>query len=259
MNMNMNKNQMMMGGNGMNMGGMNNPMMMGGNGMNMGMMNPMMMGGNGMNMGMMNPMMMGGNGMNMGMMNPMMMGGNGMNMNMMMMLMNYATVMNMMDNMMKNPQTMMNNPMMNYFVMMNNNPIMLKNFGWNDQQIENFKSNITKMGYIYGKMIAEAKKQGEKTNKPAQEEPQPTENDASEKEITVKFKKGSTITKIKISNNEMVALLLNNYFEKANVTTGTFTYKGNKLSLDDCTSLYELGMKNNDEIIVSQNLNSIYH
>ena len=257
--MNMNKNPMMMGGNGMNMGGMNNPMMMGGNGMKMGMMNPMMMGGNGMNMGgMNNPMMMGGNGMNMGMMNPMMMGGNGMNM--MMMLMNYDMVMNMMDNMMKNPQTIMNNPMMNYFMMMNGNPMMLKNFGWNDQQIGNFNSNITKMGYICGKMIAEAKKQAEKTNKPAQEEPQPIENEPSEKEITFKFKKGSKITEIKMNNSEMVASLIYAYCEKEKIKNAKFTYKGTELSAEDFTTLSDLGMKNDEEeIIISQNLNSIYH
>ena len=263
-------NQMMMGGNGMNMNNMNNPMMMGCNGMNI---NQMMMGGNGMNM---NQMMMGGNGMNMnypmmmgcngmnmnnpmmmgcfgGMNNPMMMGGNGMNMNNPMMMGGNGG--------MNNPKKMGNNEdidmdmkdkmMMAYLCWLLKNPNIAKNMG---MTIEEVKSKISILGYKYGIIEAEKKRKEKEKNK-NKNEPKKEDNKADDniKEYTIKFKKGDKITDIKIDKEEMVAELLNRYFIKENVDKGTFTFKGRQLSPSDSDNLIEAGIKNGDEIIVTQN------
>ena len=226
-NNNMNNMNMNMGNPGMGM----NPMMMGGNGMgNMGM-NPMMMGGNGMgNMGM-NPMMGGMGGMgNMGM-NPMMMGGNGMNMGM--------------------------NPMMMGMGNMGMNPMMMGmgNMGMNQnmmtpQQKEEWKKQQRYLGYLYGKKMAEEKKkqsQGAQTSQTKSvESSQPVTDDT---ELTIKFNKGGNITEIKMKADSMIAELIAAYYEKTK-NNGPFKYKGKPLKSDDCTSLLDNEMKNEDEITV---------
>jgi hypothetical protein len=231
-------NQMQNGGNGMNM---NNPMMMTCNGMNMN--NPMMIGGNGMNMnnpmmtgcfgGMNNPMMMTFFG---GMNNPMMMGGNGG---------------------MNNPKKEGNNGdidmdeqdkmMLSYLCFLMKNPNMAKNMG---MKIEDIKSKIAFLGYKYGKREAEKKEKEKNKNK---NEPKKEDNKAEDdvKEYTIKFKKGDKITDIKIDKEEMVAELLNQYFEKEKVKNGTFTFKGRTLTTNDPESLTEAGLKNGDEITVT--------
>ena len=71
----------------------------------------------------------------------------------------------------------------------------------------------------------------------------------SETEITIKFKKGGKTTKIKMKAGNMIAELLNKYSLKTNII-GPFKYKGETLDINDCSSLIEKGMKNEDEIIV---------
>ena len=225
--MNMN-NQMQNGGNGMNM---NNPMMMTCNGMNMN--NPMMTGCNGMNMN--NPMMMTFFG---GMNNPMMMGGNGGMNNQKKMGNNGDIDMDEQDKM-----------MLSYLCFLMKNPNMAKNMG---MKIEDIKSKIAFLGYKYGKREAEKKEKEKNKNK---NEPKKEDNKAEDdvKEYTIKFKKGDKITDIKIDKEGMVAELLNQYFEKEKVKSGTFTFKGNNLLPGDCESLIEAGFKNGDEITVTQN------
>ena len=50
----------------------------------------------------------------------------------------------------------------------------------------------------------------------------------------------------------MIAELLNEYCEKAHVTSGTFTHNGQALSPMDTTTLSEAGFKNNSEVTVTQ-------
>ena len=242
---------------------MNNPMMM--NGMNQGMgMNPMMMNGMGMNqmnqmnqgMGMnqMNQMNQGmgmnqmnqGMGMN-GMFNPNLMGGGmnqgmgGMGMNPMMNPMMNGMGMNPMMNMGGMNPMMMNG--MNMGMGMNNG--MMNNM--TPQQIEEMKRQKRYMGYLMGKKMAEEKRKKEQGNNPTQVEE--ASQVTADTEITIKFKKNGTTKDIKMKAGEMIATLIGEYYEKTN-NQGPFKYKGNTLSPEDCTTLLDHGMKNNDEIIV---------
>ena len=211
--------QLMMGANRMNMINMNNLMMMRSNVMNI---NKMMMEGNGMNMN--NPKMMGGNG---GMNNKKKMGKN------------EDIDMGMKDKM-----------MMAYLCWLLKNPNIAKNMG---MTIEEVKSKISILGYKYGIIEAEKKRKEKEKNK-NKNEPKKEDNKAEDniKEYTIKFKKGDKITDIKIDKEEMVAELLNQYFVKENVKNCTFTFKGRQLSPSDIDSLIEAGLKNGDEIIVTQ-------
>ena len=69
-------------------------------------------------------------------------------------------------------------------------------------------------------------------------------------DITIKFNKKGKIIKIKMSNNSMVAELINEYFEKTNEKTGIFNYNNSYLSPMDTSTLDEVGLKDNSEIIV---------
>ena len=69
-------------------------------------------------------------------------------------------------------------------------------------------------------------------------------------DITIKFNKKGKIIKIKMSNNSMVAELINEYFEKTNEKTGIFNYNDSYLSSMDTSTLDEVGLKDNSEIIV---------
>ena len=225
---------------------MNNPMMM--NGMNQGMgMNPMM-NGMGMNAGMgMNQMNQGmGMGMN-GMFNPNLMGGGmnqgmgGMGMNPMMNPMMNGMGMNPMMNMGGMNPMMMNG--MNMGMGMNNG--MMNNM--TPQQIEEMKKQKRYMGYLMGKKMAEEKRKREHGYNPTQVEE--TSQVTADTEITIKFNKNGTIKNIKMKAGEMIATLIGEYYEKTK-NQGPFKYKGNTLSPEDCTTLLDHGMKNNDEIIV---------
>ena len=73
-------------------------------------------------------------------------------------------------------------------------------------------------------------------------------------DITIKFiKNGKLVTKIKMSNNDMVAELIDEYLKKtkANISTATFKFRGYNLSPTDTCSLYEVGLINDSEIIVT--------
>ena len=73
----------------------------------------------------------------------------------------------------------------------------------------------------------------------------------NEKEITVKFNKKGSIIKIKLSDEYMVAELIDEYFKKTNASNGKFTFNGQILSPTDPSSLYEIGLYDNSEIIVN--------
>ena len=69
--------------------------------------------------------------------------------------------------------------------------------------------------------------------------------------ITIKFNKKGKIIDINMQNDNMVAELLNEYFIKTNTEKGNFIFNGKTLSPSDTTTLFESGLKNNSEIIVS--------
>ena len=69
-------------------------------------------------------------------------------------------------------------------------------------------------------------------------------------DITIKFNKKGKIIKIKMSNNSMVAELINEYFVKTNERTGIFNYNDSYLSPMGTSTLDEVGLKDNSEIIV---------
>ena len=70
-------------------------------------------------------------------------------------------------------------------------------------------------------------------------------------EINIKFNKKGNIIYIKMSNDEMVAELIDKYMKKTNTNKGTFKFCNNILLPTDISTLYEVGLKDNSEIIVS--------
>ena len=189
-------------------------------------MNPMM----GMNP--MNPMM----GMGMNPMNPMM----GMGMNPMMGMMGMNPL---------NPMMMGINPMMG----MGMSPMVMGGGTMTKEQKEEYKKFLRYQGYLAGKRMAEEKKRREKGNNPTTNAEIPEVNNIpvnTNSEITIKFIKAGNTTKIKMKANCMIAELLNKYSVKTG-NTGNFNYKGSNLDINDCSSLFEKGMKNGDQITVS--------
>ena len=241
---------------------MNNPMepmgVMGGTGPNIGGQN-MGMGMNNMGMGMdMNQMGMGMNNMNnMGMgMNNMGMGMNNMN-NMGSNTMGPMGMNDMMNNMGMNNQMGMNPMMMNTMgpTGMNN---MMFNMGMMPGMMpqmqrtpltEEQKKQLRYQGYLLGKKMAEERRKKNAANNPV---PTPTVEEApATGELTIKFKKGGSVTTIKMDAGSMVAELINEYFEKTHTNSGNFKYNNNNLSPNDTSTLAEAGLKNNAEITVS--------
>ena len=211
----MNNNMKMNNLNNMNMNNMDmNNMNM--NNMNMNNMNMFNMNMYNMNMGMINPLMM-QNGMNMGMINQMTMQ-NGMNMGMM------------------NPSVMGG---MNLLT---------------KEQKEERDKEMKKMGYLFGKFMAQQLKEGKNSSDTKVEEVPNTNSTqiTNDTEITIIFKKGHKINKIEMKAGEMVAELLNKYYVKTK-NKGPYKYKGENLDINDSSSLIEKGMKNEDEIIVGKN------
>jgi hypothetical protein len=118
---------------------------------------------------------------------------------------------------------------------------------------EEWKKQQRYMGYLYGKYLAQKEKdKKEALNKKTNSQGGTIESVSkvsNETEITIKFKKGGNTTKIKMKAGDMVAELLNKYSLKTK-NQGPFKYKGEVLDINDCSSLFEKGMKNGDEIIV---------
>ena len=231
----MQMNQMGMNQMGMNQMGMN-PM-----GMNQMGMNPMVMNQMGMN-----PMQMNLMGMNQMGMNPM--GMNAMQMNPMA---NLDEIKNMIG---EDGINKMNLEIGNTSWMEVMNPMMrkMKLNMMNQQQQNQYKQWLKFIGYKIGKLAAEKKKKDQGINTPSTETnnniPAATSNDG---EITVKFKKGSSITSIKMKANEMVADLINEYFVKSNTNSGTFTFNGRQLKPTDCEELNTVGLSDGSTINVS--------
>ena len=69
--------------------------------------------------------------------------------------------------------------------------------------------------------------------------------------ITVKFNKKGKIIDINMKNDNKVGELLNEYFIKTNTKNGNFNFNGYTLFPNDIATLFESGLKNNSEIIVS--------
>ena len=202
----------------------------------------------------MNPMnpMMGMNPMNpMTGMNPMnpMMGINPMNPMMGINPMNPMMGINPMNPMMGMDLMMMGmNPLMQGM-----NPMVMGGAKMTKEQREEYKRYLRYQGYLAGKRMAEEKKRREKGNNPTANEEAPQVNNIpvnTNSEITIKFIKAGNTTQIRMKNNSMIAELLNKYSEKTG-NTGNFSYKGSPLSITDCTTLFEKGMQNGDQIIVS--------
>ena len=88
-------------------------------------------------------------------------------------------------------------------------------------------------------------------NKQAQMNNNLNNMDNDEKEINIKFNKKGNIIYIKMSNYDMVADLINEYLTKTKTKNATFKFCNKILSPTDISSLYEVGLKDNSEIIVS--------
>ena len=71
------------------------------------------------------------------------------------------------------------------------------------------------------------------------------------RDINIKFNKNGEITYIKMSEDNMVAELINEYFVRTNTENGNFKFNNRNLSYSDISFLYEVGLKDNSEIIVS--------
>ena len=111
---------------------------------------------------------------------------------------------------------------------------------------EEQKKQLRMQGYLMGKKMAEERKK----NQAPQQTPAVEEGPATG-EITIKFKKGGSVTNIKMDAGSMIAELINEYCEKVNTKTGTFTFNGQALSPMDTSTLSEAGFKNNSEITVT--------
>ena len=70
-------------------------------------------------------------------------------------------------------------------------------------------------------------------------------------EINIKFNKKGNIIYIKMSKDEMVAELINEYLTKTKTKNATFKFCNKILSPTDISNLCEVGLKDNSEIIVS--------
>ena len=71
------------------------------------------------------------------------------------------------------------------------------------------------------------------------------------KEINIKFNRNGKITYIKMRDDDMVAELINEYLVRTNTKSDNFKFNNRNLSYSDISLLYEVGLKDNSEIIVS--------
>ena len=71
------------------------------------------------------------------------------------------------------------------------------------------------------------------------------------RDINIKFNKNGEITYIKMSEDNMVAELINEYLIRTNTKSGNFKFNNRNLSSVDTSSLWEIGLRDNSEIIVS--------
>ena len=104
-------------------------------------------------------------------------------------------------------------------------------------------------GYLYGKFLAQQKKLANPTQSSS---PSPVIiNGPAVGVLNIKFNKRGNIINIKLNANEMVAVLLDEYFRKTGTKNGNFKFNGNILSPFDSSTLAEADLKNNSEIIFS--------
>ena len=71
------------------------------------------------------------------------------------------------------------------------------------------------------------------------------------KEINIKLNKNGKIKYIKMRDHDMVAELINEYFVRTNTENGNFKFNNRNLSPVDTSLLWEIGLRDNSEIIVS--------
>ena len=64
-------------------------------------------------------------------------------------------------------------------------------------------------------------------------------------ELNIKFNKRGQIINIKIDADEMVAILIDEFFKKSGTKNGNFMFNGNTLSPSDSNTLAEAGLRNN--------------
>ena len=67
--------------------------------------------------------------------------------------------------------------------------------------------------------------------------------------INIKFNDGKNLVNIKMDDKDIVAELINEYFEKTKEKNRTFIFNKEELSPMDTNSLYEVGLKNNSVIL----------
>ena len=129
------------------------------------------------------------------------------------------------------------------------NPFMMQNK--NRPLTEEEQKQIRINGYLFGKWWAEQMNKCKKAQNP-QKINQPVQNTQPAKgNITIKFKKGNNVINITQNANNMVAELINEYFEKSHTTNGNFNFNGNTLLSNDPSSLAEVGLQNGSVINVS--------
>ena len=107
-------------------------------------------------------------------------------------------------------------------------------------------------GYNYAKFLyGQSKKEKDDKNKA----PAPIATSIPESpvlgELNIKFNKNGYIINIKMDAEEMVAMLLNEYFIKSGTQKSNFKFNGKNLSPSDISSLAEVGLRNNSVIFVS--------
>ena len=152
-----------------------------------------------------------------------------------------------------NPMMM---PGMNPMMMPGMNPMMMPGIMPGVQKTpltEQQKQQLRMQGYLMGKKMAlEKKKTLEAQNpKPTVNSSNINQSEPASGNITIHFKKGGNITKIKRNAESMVAELIDDYFHKTNTTDGNFNFQGTVLTPLDTQSLAEAGLRNGSEIIVS--------
>ena len=104
-------------------------------------------------------------------------------------------------------------------------------------------------GYLYGKFAAQQLKMANPVKASA-----PTQvivQQPAKGELNIKFNKRGYIINIKMDADELVAILIDEYFKKSGTKNGKFMFNGNTLSPSDSSTLAEAGLRNNSEIIVS--------
>ena len=104
------------------------------------------------------------------------------------------------------------------------------------------------LGYLYAKFLL---KNGNNSKKQVPAPIVTIPEGPASGELNIKFNKRGFIINIKMDAEEMVAVLINEYFINSGTKTGNFTFNGKTLFPSDISSLAEVGLRNNSVIFVS--------